>query len=176
MKKRLVVLGVALCFCVAAAPADTKERKPPKKPNEAFTVFVYADPRGSEKIKKRIFNATEELKKRIRKKKDWFLLSGSKDKAEIVVEVLQHLISEQFVNKLDTRVSRGGVSKEWVDVNYLSARHYVEARVTLLGHQMMLKGADERKRGGNMKRAVKDLAKQLEKYCKEHYWELTELR
>jgi hypothetical protein len=71
------------------------------------------------------------------------------------------------------RVNDRGTGKNYYDNNWITERHRIQTRVTLpSGAQKMFMGADERERGGSMKGAASHLAKQLEEYCKENYWDL----
>lgn len=174
MRPTLAALGVVV-FC-AGLDAAENQPKPPKKADVPFTVHVFTEAKGSPEIMERIDDTTQEISKRIGKKKKWFRSTPSRDSAEITVEIVSHVINRQHVSQLDSRVNATGVGKSWVDTNYLVEHHYIEARVTLLGSQKMFTGHDERKRGGNMKRAADDLIKQIESYCQENYWELSEKR
>ncbi len=44
---------------------DALERKPPRRPEAPFRIFVYAEPRGEPEVKQKILRAADELKKSI---------------------------------------------------------------------------------------------------------------
>ena len=175
MRRTLLVFGAALVLG-NALQAEQKNRKPPKRAEPAFTVFVFSESRGSPDFHKRIDKGLEEVVKRVRKNNKWFQLSESREGTEIIVEILSHVVREEHVNQLMTRVNQTGIGKSWVDDNFIREYHMLEARVSFLGTQKILTGRDERARSGNIKNAAANLVKLVESYCKENYWELAEKR
>lgn len=165
----------AIVFCIAVSLVTTcfaqEERKPPKKPEQPFTVYVFTVGLANESVD--MPKVTDEVSKRIAKKKKWLKVVDDRDSADIVIEVLTHIKNEVHVRELDMRVNDQGTGKNFYDKNYLSERHRIESRVTFpSGGQTMITGVDERKQGGSVKGAASNLAAQLEDHCKEHYWEL----
>jgi len=171
MYRRVLWITFSVVAYLAAIGFAEQQRKPPKKPERQFLVFVYTEGLTNEDID--MPRVAEEVSKRIAKKKKWLKVVDRRDRADIVVEVLTHLVDEQSRTILDYRVDDKGVGKNIYENTYVSERHRIETRITLPdGTQKLVTGADERERGGSMKSAASNLAKQLEDHCKENYWDL----
>ncbi len=167
MHQRAAVIG--LFAFLTATGLDAQDRKPPKKPDQPFKVFVFTEGLTNEDVN--MPAVSKEVAKRIGKKKKWLKVVDSRDEADIVVEVLTHAVHEQHRTRLESRVNVGGVGKSWIDNNFLTESHYIETRVDFPdGTQQLLRGVDERERGGSLKGAASRLAKNLEERCKENYW------
>lgn len=116
---------------------------------------------------------TEQIAERIEDRKKWFVLTERADGAEILVDVVNHAHDEQVHTRLETRVDVTGTRKEWVDVSWVQEQHFLEARVEFPdGAQAIVKGSDTRTRGGSLKHAAEELAKNLELLCRERYWDI----
>ena len=170
MHRRVLYSTLLTVAYLAAIGFAEEQRKPPKKPDRPFLVFVYTEGLANEDVD--MPRVTEEVSKRIAKKKKWLKVVESRDRANIVVEVLTHLVHEQSRTILDYRVDDQGVGKHLYENTYVSERHRIETRITLPnGTQKLFTGADERDQGGSVKGAASDLAKQIEDHCKENYWD-----
>jgi hypothetical protein len=165
--QRITLVVVAL---LTANGFAQEQRKPPKKPNQPFQVFVFTEGLTNEDVD--MPRVADEVSKRIAKKKKWLKLTDSRDRANIVVEVLTHIVDEQSRTVLDYRVDDQGIGKHLYENTFVSERHRIETRITLPdGTQKLFIGRDERDRGGNVERAASDVAEQLEEHCKDNYWD-----
>ncbi len=171
MHRRVLWITLSAVAFLVAIGFGQEQRKPPKKPDQPFLVFVYTEGLTNEDVD--MPRVAEEVSKRIAKKKKWLKVVDNLDSADIVVEVLTHLVDEQSKTILDMRVNDQGVGKNYYENTWVVEQHRIETRITLAdGAQKIFTGRDERERGGSMKRAASDLASQLEEYCKENYWDL----
>ncbi|GMR22268.1 MAG: hypothetical protein BMS9Abin37_0605 [Acidobacteriota bacterium] len=164
----LVVAGLG------AGTLAREQTKPPSKPDSPFAVFLLAKEAVNEEID--LQTVTDELANRVAKKKTWLKVVDKRDEADIVVEVLAHLVTEEEHRRLDLRVDTSGDIKVYEHKNWvywISDRHRIEIRVTLpSGAQKMLTGEDGRERGGSLAGAASNVAEQLEDLCKKNYWDL----
>jgi hypothetical protein len=151
-------------------------RKPPKEPEERFAVFVYAVDNAEAGGEHSIPEVVDEVKAKLQKRKRWFLLAPSPEKAELVVEILGHRVEarmEDVVRSFDFSTTALGPPTEPV----LVETHYINSRLEGLGYERSLTGTLERKTsGGNLGHAASSLAQKLEKFVKDHYWQMTEWR
>ena len=171
MHRRVLWITLSAAAYLGAIGFAEEQRKPPKKPDQPFLVFVYTEGLINEDVD--MPRVAEEVSQRIAKKKKWLKVVEGRGGADIVVEVLTHLVSEQHRTVLDMRVNDRGTGKHYYDKSFVTERHRIETRITLPnGTQKSFTGADERDRGGSVKGAASDLARQIEDHCKEHYWEL----
>ncbi|GMR22269.1 MAG: hypothetical protein BMS9Abin37_0606 [Acidobacteriota bacterium] len=171
MHRRVLIAIVCGVVYFGTTSFAQEQRKPPKKPDRPFMVYVYTEGLTNEDVD--MPKVAEEVSKRVAKKKKWLKIVNDRESADIIIEVLTHLVHEQHRMELDTRVNDTGTGKTYYDSNWITERHRIETRVTFpSGAQKMFTGADERDRGGSMKGAAGNLAKQLENYCKENYWNL----
>ncbi|HXV64496.1 MAG TPA: hypothetical protein VEK15_27610 [Vicinamibacteria bacterium] len=170
-----VAFGLIAALVVRAATAD--ERPVPDEPEEQFTILVLTEEPDDREAKVPLSKVTEEVAKRIKDRKKWFLVSKRPDRAELTVEVMNHALEERMRTRMEYRVDATGTNKELVDITWNEEHHFIEARIHLLGgHQTLLTGADERERGGSLKGAASDLAEKLEALVKEQYWDLVARR
>ena len=170
-RRALVAMVCGVAVLGATSFAQEQQRKPPKKPDQPFMVYVYTEGLTNEDVD--MPKVTREVSKRVGKKKKWLKIVEDRESADVIIEVLTHLVHEQHRRELDMRVNDQGTGKNFYDNNWITERHRIETRVTLpSGAQKMFTGADERERGGSMRGAAANFAKQLERYCKENYWDL----
>jgi tetratricopeptide (TPR) repeat protein len=181
VKRILLAFGFVIFFLHPSLEGST-DQAPPKKPAERFTVFVYLDespPVGSGYSVDKIL---EEVKKRIKKRGKWLVLTENQSKANISVQILGHRVRQEHVTKLTTRVrsqprsSDGDIPVDYVDTNYFSERHYIETRVDIFAVARILVGHDGREKGASLKGAASALARQLEDLLKNNYWDLEQKR
>ncbi|HSF14278.1 MAG TPA: hypothetical protein VLK65_01850 [Vicinamibacteria bacterium] len=131
----------------------------PTSPTERFTLLVLTAQPDDKEAKVPLSKVTEEVAKRIKDRKSWFLVSNRRDRAELTVEVMNHTLEERMRTRMEYRVDATGTNKELVDITWNEEHHFIEARIHLPGgHQTLLTGADERERGGSFKGAASDLA------------------
>ena len=171
MHRRVLIAIICGGAYFAATSFAQEQRKLPKKPDQPFMVYVFTEGLANDEVN--MPKVTKEVAKRIAKKKKWLKVVDDRESADMLVEVLTHAVHEQHRRELDMRVNDRGTGKNYYDNNWITERHRIQTRVTLpSGAQQMFMGADERERGGSMKGAASHLAKQLEEYCKENYWDL----
>lgn len=163
-----------LLLSVPAAPGRNEPKeKPPKKPGRPFTVYVRAAP-GDETLETDdLVRGTDELRKKIADKKDWFKVIPSADDAEIVVDVLEHRVREHLTFWASTETIGG--ETQGVTNSTISRYHSLRARVTVLGSEAELTGMNP-KRTGSVKGAASALQKELVELCRERYAMLQKLR
>ena len=171
---RRLVLLVFIAFLALPVRADEKKRKPPKRPDEPFVIFVDARPKGEAKAVEAIWEAREELEKKLRKKKKWFRIGESADSAELVVTLEAYWVREERRTHDQTHVAGGNTHTVQVDTLY--EYHSLRSTVTILGAPHEMTGTQMKRGRGTPKGAASDLANRLERYCKENYWELDERR
>lgn len=173
---RFVFLAGILCSFVGVTLA-ADQRPVPEEPAERFTVLVFTTQPDDPDVKYPYSKVTKEVAKRIKKQKKWFLVSDDPDKAEIRLEVVHHSVSNRMRVSMEYRMDPSGVGKHLVDVNTMEEIHFIEARVDLPGGtQLIVKGSDERAKGGSLKRATENFADNLEAVCRARYWQLAEAR
>ncbi len=158
------------------------DQTPPKRPAERFTLYVFSEGSSPAESGYSMEKVLEEVKKRMKKRGKWLSLAENREQAEILVELLGHRVREEHVTKLSTRVrsrprsSDGDIPIDYVDTNYISERHYIEARAEILGVDRILVGHDGREKGASLKGAASALARQLEDLLKNNYWDLEQKR
>jgi tetratricopeptide (TPR) repeat protein len=158
-----------------------QERTPPEKPAERFTVLVEVDAEavGPGETREELL---ERVEKRLGKRKKWLFVTDRPDKAEVFVRVLRHRVRTEQVTTLTTRVRYRASSGDdnapvdYVDTNYLSERHYLQATMEVFGTSRVLVGHDGRKKGASLDGAASALAEELEAFLRASYWELVEER
>ncbi len=171
--RRLVLLALFGLLASSAHSGDEK-RKPPKRPDQPFTVYVDAHPRGEAKVVEAILEAREELEKKLRKKKKWFTVSERPDAAEITVELEAYWVREERRTHDQRHVA--GANTHTVQVDTIYRYHSLRSVVTAFGTPREMLGTQTKRNGGSAKGAASDLANRLERYCKENYWKLDERR
>lgn len=170
----LCILGGAASLLLVA-PQVLGQRPSPDAPSERYTVLVHTSAAEDEGPSEPypMARVADEVARRIEDRKKWFILTDDPDRAEIIVDVVSHALDEQVRTRIETRVDVTGTRKEWVDVSWVQEQHFLEARVDLPGGaQALVKGSDTRQRGGTLKHAAEELAKDLERLCRERYEEL----
>lgn len=166
---RVSVFSVLLGL--VCAPVAAQQRQPPDEPEQPFKVFIYTEGLTNEHVN--MPKVAEQVAERIGKKDDWLEVVNARDDADIVVEVLTHAVHERHRTRLEPRVNATGVGKSWVDENFVTEEHVIESRVNFPdGTQRLIRGIDDRDRGGSVKGAASKLADDLEDHCKENYWKL----
>lgn len=163
--------SLSIVFVLACAGLGAQERKPPKKPEKPFAVFIFTEGLTNEHVD--MPAVTEEVENRTARKKNWLRIVDGREKADIIVEVLTHAVHEQRRTRFNSRVNMTGTGKTMVEETFVAERHHIETRVDFPdGSQVLITGVDNRERGGTMKGAASNFADKLEDHCKEHYWDL----
>jgi hypothetical protein len=143
-----------------------REQRLPEKPEWPFTVFVRTSPAEDAAATEELLRGTEELRKAIGKKKDWFRLVDEPEGAELVVDVVEHRLREHLTFWASTGTIGG--ETQGVTNSTISRYHSLRARVTLLGAESELTGMNP-KRAGDGKGASAALLKELVRLCQERY-------
>ena len=172
--QRVFLAAVAPLLVLASALAQP-ERKPPRRAEPAFRVFVDAHPKGEESVVEAILEARDELRQRVDKNDKWFEAVETAEQADIVIELQAYWVREERRTHDETYVGPNG-GRHTVQIDDLYRHHSLRSVTTVLGRSREMTGAQVKTGGGNSKGAARDLAKKLERYCKENYWELHERR
>ena len=153
------------------------------QPAKPFTVFVYADDNAVAGRELAITEVTDETRKKLRDRNDWFLLSTDLERADIVVKILRHRAIEELKTIVDKRVSYidcGGLghqrNTEYLERDVLVHQHSIDVRVKGPGFLISLTGTHPRGEDKGLNSAASDLARRLEEYVKTHYRELLDGR
>lgn len=157
--------ALAIVLFLAGVAREQEERLP-EKPEWPFTVFVRTSPEDDAPPTEDLLRGTDELRKAIGKKKDWFRLASEPETAEIVVDVLEHRVREHLTFWASTGTIGG--ETQGVTNSTISRYHSLRARVTLLGAESELTGMNP-KRAGSVKGASSALLKELVRLCQERY-------
>lgn len=136
------------------------------RPEPPFTVFVSPSAAAEGQDPRNLLEAAEMVRKRIATRKRWFRTVPDRKDAQIVVEVESHRVEEKLTMWASTGTMRGEV--EGATRYSITERHFLEARVTLLGAELSLKTSDTRK-NGSLKGAASGLAIELERHCEQRY-------
>ena len=163
-----MVTGGWSLLIAAAVGAQARTEEPSDKHQPPFTVFVFANPTGEPEKDRDLFQATAVVRKRIAARKPWFKVAAGPKAAAIVVEVQAHSLKESLTIYASTDTMRGQI--QGASRYAITQHHFLDARVTLLGEELRLKGADT-SRNGSLKGAASALAWELEKQCQKHYRE-----
>ena len=172
--KSVLIAFVVVLGGLSAAHGDEKTRKPPKRAETPFTVFVDAHPKGDEDAVESIFEARKELEKKLRKNKKWISPSESTDTADVLVDLEAYWVREE-TRIHDQRHVAGGNSHT-MQVTEIYGNHSLRSTTTIVGVPREMTGSKLKRGKGSAKDAADDLAKRLERYVKENYWELEERR
>ncbi len=113
-------------------------------------------------------NVVDEVKKRVKGRKKWFVTREERASADILVEVTGHRVTERMRTRNEYRVDSTGLGKQLVEVTWTEEHHFIGARIHLPGgNQNILEGVDTREKGGSLKGAASDLAEKLEALVEE---------
>ncbi len=155
----------------------------PEKPSERFTIFVelakdavLAPGQSPEQLLKDVAGA-------MGKRKKWLFLTKSSDRAEVFVRILGYRVRREHDTLLRTRVRYAARRErredvqaiDFIDVNRLNETHYILAEARGLGFFREMVGFAG-KEGASRKRAASELAKELEGFLKQNYWDLDSSR
>ena len=91
----------------------------PKRPDEAFAVYVLTNLEDGADRKYKAEKVKKEVEKRIKKQKHWFIVAKSPDKAEIIVEIVRHTLDERVRHQLVSRVDVSGNAKNCVTETWM---------------------------------------------------------
>ncbi len=158
---------VGLLLLAAFAAAEQAPRRPP----EPFAVFVYASDPEDADLKEGLAKASEEIRDRVRGRRNWFRVVDSAEDAAITLRVINYRTSQMMLPKLERLFINGRV--ELVERSEIIEFHYVDAVALGGSARGNLTGLDERESGPSLRNAASHLAEQLEEFCKDNYAALT---
>ncbi len=163
-------IGLLLLMAFAASAAGATEQAP-RRPPEPFSVFVHASDPEDADLKEGLEKASQEIRDRVRRRRDWFRVAESADGADITLRVINYRTAQVMLPKLERLIINGQV--QLVERSEIIEFHYVDA-VALAGEaRENLTGLDERDNGPSLRNAASHLAEELERFCKENYAALT---
>lgn len=170
-----VCAGLLAAFLVVGPiPIGAQSRKPPRRANPAFRVFVEVVAPDVEPPKLRVLeSAAVELAERLEKKRHWFELVSDVELAEIEVEL------SSYSNQQERRVkSIWGVvpptesgQPDRTQIVEIVTYHSLRARVRAFGLIRNLSATKTTPNRGDATKAVPGLVDQLEALCRAHYWD-----
>lgn len=171
----LVLLASAIPLCAAS---DEPAQKPPKRAEEPFRVFVSATPGDDEEHPEQIEEAKRELQKRLGKNKKWFRLASSAAEAEIVVDLRDYWTRSErrWLSTWGVVPPTEGGQPDKTQTIEIITYHSIRAQVEIFGAQRTLEASKKKSEKGRAKDAVKNFASELERICKDEYWELMKRR
>lgn len=155
-------------FAVSAAGAGVQA---PRRPPEPLPVFVHASDPDDSELKEGLEKAVEEIRDRVRGRRNWFRVVDEAEEASITVRVINYRTSQTMLPKLERLIINGRV--ELVERSEIVEFHYVDAVALAGGLRQNLTGLDERDTGPSLRNAASHLAEQLEEFCKDNYAALT---
>ena len=160
--------AVLLLTGLAASAASAQA---PRRPPEPFGVFVHASDPEDRDLREGLEKAAEEVRDRVRGRRNWFRVVDSVEEAAITVRVINYRTSQMMLPKLERLIINGRV--ELVERSEIIEFHYVDAVALGGGARGNLTGLDERETGPSLRNAASHLAEQLEEFCKDNYAALT---
>ena len=169
----LVVL--ALFF---AASAAGQEEKVPRRPPDPFRVFVHTgglihtgDPANAT-LRAQLEEAMRMVRKRVERRRDWFQLAESADTADISLRIISY--RQGHPRDLE---GRGGRTEAMGDC-WAMEFNYVDAVALAGDRRARLSGLDYRcvETGPSLRNAASHLAEELERFAKDNYAALSQLR
>ena len=181
-----LLVGTAASVSLAQTRGGEKPRKPPKRAEQPFLVYVAIDASdapssgdvSAEEQAEQLEQARVELQKQLAKKKRWLRLAPAREDAEIVVELIG------YSNRAERRYlstwgvvppTEGGQPDRTQHIEVI--QHVtLRARASFLGAERSVAGSKSKSSAARAKDAAKDLANRLEQMCKEDYWKLVEQR
>ncbi len=166
---------ILMLSVLAPAYADENPRKPPKKAEEPFRVYVTASPETHEE---QILEAEAELEKRLAKNKNWFRVVDSAEDAEIVVDLFAYWTrtERKYMSTWGVVPPTEDGQPDKTQIFEIITYHSLRARVTTFTGMKAITAERTKKDRGRAKDAVKHLAKQLEEMTKASYWDWMERR
>lgn len=163
---------LALVLAASSGVLAAGERvQAPRRPPEPFAVFVHASDPGDADLKEGLEKATEEIRGRVGRRRNWFRIVDTAEEAAITLRVINYRTSQMMLPKLERLVINGQV--QLVERSEIIEFHYVDAVALGGGARENLTGLDERENGPSLRNAASHLAEELERFCKDNYAALT---
>lgn len=161
----------AAVLLLAAFAASAAGAQAPRRPPEPFGVFVHPSDPEDPDLRAGLERAAEEVRDRIRGRRNWFRVVDDAEEAAITLRVINYRTSQMMLPKLERLILNGQV--QLVERSEIVEFHYVDAVALGGGAREPLTGLDERESGPSLRNAASHLAEQLEEFCKDNYTALT---
>ena len=168
--------GALIVFALLATGTSSAggQEKAPRHPPEPFRVFVDTSDPADAALKANLEEAMPMVRERVERRRKWFQLTGSAETADITLRVINYRTAQVMLPKLEGMIIKGQVSL--AETSEIVEFHYVDA-VALAGEaRENLTGLDERDYGPSLRNAASHLAEELERFCKDNYGALEQLR
>jgi len=165
----LILAPVAL---LALAASATGQDQAPRRPPEAFGVFVYAIEPADSALKARLEEALPMVRKRIERRRRWLRLADSRETADITLRIVHY----RQGHPKDPLV-RGGRTEAMHDC-WATGYHYVDAVAVAGDARAALSGMDHRciDERPSLRSAASHLAEELERFAKDNYGAVSRAR
>ena len=169
---------LALVAFAAFAAAASGQEKAPRRPPEPFRVFVHTggfihtgDPADAA-LKARLEEALPMVRARVKRRQRWFQLAESAETAHIMLRITNY--RQGHPRDLE---GRGGRREAMGDC-WAMEFHYVDAVALAGDRRAALSGLDHRcvETGPSLRNAASHLAEELERFVKDNYGTLSQLR
>jgi hypothetical protein len=147
-------------IAAAAAGQDTAPRRPP----EPFRVFVHTSDAADAALEARLEEAVPMVRERVERRDKWFRLAASAEEADVVLRI---------VNYHNSHAHKWG----WYEGPTVELV-YVDAVATAGTAREELSGLDQRPAllRASLRNAASHLAEELERFAKDNYGALRQLR
>ena len=144
-------------------PSAAGQDEAPPRPSEPFRVFVQTSDPADAELKTRLEEAVPMVRERVQRRK-WFQLADSAEEADVVLRI---------VNYHNSHAHKWG----WYEGPTVELV-YVDAVAVAGTAREKLSGLDQRPvlLGASLRNAASHLAEELERFCKENYAALSQLR
>ena len=154
---------------------NEKPRKPPRKAEEPFRIYVTAHP---ETYEEQILEAEAELEKRLRKNKKWFRVVDAAEDSELVVDLLAYWTRSErkYMSTWGVVPPTEDGQPDQTQIFEIITYHSLRAQVRTLSGMKNITAERTKRNKGRAKDTVKNLAKQLEEMTKASYWDWMERR
>ena len=167
--------GALVVFALLATgtPSAGGQEKAPRHPPEPFRVFVHTSDPADAALKAKLEEAIPMVRERVERRRKWFRLAVSAETADVTLRIVNHR-----TGRVRDPPYRGNDTMPGVWVNRGRAYHFVDAVVWGGGVSVKLSGLDEGhwNGGSGLRNAAGQLAKELERFCKDNYGPLRQLR
>ena len=167
--------GALIVFALLATGTSSAggQEKAPRHPPEPFRVFVAASDPADAALKANLEEAIPMVRERVERRRKWFRLAVSAETADVTLRIVNYR-----TGRVRYPPYRGNDTMPGVWVNRGRAYHFVDAVVWGGGVSVKLSGLDEGhwNGGSGLRNAAGQLAKELERFCKDNYGPLRQLR
>lgn len=162
---------VALFALSALAALAGGQDEAPRRPPEPFRVFVHTSDSTDAALTARLDEALPVVRKRVERRRDWFRLAESRERADVVLRIINYREGHPRDHEAKGRTEAMGDC-------WAMEFHYVDAVVLAGDLRAALSGLDHRcvETGPSLRNAASQLAEELERFCKENYGALSRLR